>query len=79
MTKVLDEASENTSELNEVKNQKTPKVMKNKCSYGYKGTVPLKTNAGTFSASTTPTPGMGKGKSRGLGEASSGGKFSGVY
>jgi hypothetical protein len=24
------------------KNQKTPKVMKNKCSYGNKGTVPLK-------------------------------------
>jgi hypothetical protein len=61
------------------KNQKTPKVMKNKYSYGNKGTVPLKINAGTFSTSTTPTPGVGKGKARGLGEASSGGKFSGVY
>ena len=65
--------------ITKVKNQKTPKVMKNKCSYGSKGTVPLKTKTGTFSASTSATPGMGKGKSRGLGEASYGGKFSGVY
>ena len=44
-----------------------------------KGTVSSKVKTGTFSASTTPTPGTGKGKARGLGEASSGGKFSGIY
>ena len=58
---------------------KNIKVTKNKLSYSNKGTVPSKTKAGTFSASTTPTPGTGKGKARGLGEASSGGKFSGIY
>jgi len=58
---------------------KNIKVTKNKLSYSNKGSVPSKTKTGTFSTSTTPTPGAGKGKSRGLGEASSGGKFSGVY
>jgi hypothetical protein len=44
------------------KNQKTPKVMKNKCSYGNKGTVPLKINAGTFSTSTTQPQEWAKGR-----------------
>ena len=63
----------------DVSQQKTPKVMKNKCSYGKKGSVPLKTDAGTFSTSVSPKPGMGKGKARGMGAAEFGGKFSGIY
>jgi len=58
---------------------KNIKVDKNKLSYSNKGTVPSKTKAGTFSASTTPTPGTGKGKARGMGAAEFGGKFSGIY
>ena len=58
---------------------KNIKVIKNKLSYSNKGTVSSKVKTGTFSASTPPTPGTGKGKARGLGEASSGGKFSGIY
>ena len=41
--------------------------------------MPLKTDAGTFDANTSPKPGMGKGKARGMGAAEFGGKFSGVY
>tara|TARA_R110002049_G_scaffold97987_2_gene238593 strand:+ start:908 stop:1090 length:183 start_codon:yes stop_codon:yes gene_type:complete len=58
---------------------KNIKVTKNKLSYSNKGTVPSKTKAGTFSASTTSTPGTGKGKARGMGAAEFGGKFSGIY
>ena len=61
------------------KNQITPKVMKDKCSSGNKGSVPLKTKKGSVSANSSSTPGMGKGKARGMGDAISGGKFSGVY
>tara|TARA_R100000458_G_C8230763_1_gene212518 strand:+ start:568 stop:774 length:207 start_codon:yes stop_codon:yes gene_type:complete len=63
----------------ESKNQLKPKIMKNKCSYGNKGTVSLKTKKGSFSANSSSNPGMGKGKARGMGDAISGGKFSGVY
>jgi|TARA_R110000868_G_scaffold105324_4_gene289641 hypothetical protein len=63
----------------EVNQQKTPKVMKDKCSYGKKGSVPLKTDAGTFSTNVSPKPGTGKGKARGMGAAEFGGKFSGTY
>jgi len=63
----------------EVNQQKTPKVMKDKCSYGKKGSVPLKTDAGTFSTNISPKPGTGKGKARGMGAAEFGGKFSGIY
>ena len=44
-----------------------------------KGSVSLKSDAGTFDANTKPKPGMGKGKSRGMGAAEFGGKFSGIY
>ena len=63
----------------EINQQKTPTVMKNKNPYSNKGSVPLKSDAGTFDANTTPKPGMGKGKARGMGAAEFGGKFSGVY
>tara|TARA_B100000780_G_C20908937_1_gene361861 strand:- start:191 stop:397 length:207 start_codon:yes stop_codon:yes gene_type:complete len=63
----------------DISQQKTPKVLKNKNSYSNKGNASLKTNAGTFSTSTTPKPGMGKGKCRGMGAAEFGGKFSGIY
>tara|TARA_R100001591_G_scaffold20032_1_gene28169 strand:- start:21 stop:227 length:207 start_codon:yes stop_codon:yes gene_type:complete len=63
----------------EVNQQKTPKVLVNKNSYGNKGNVPLKSNAGSFAANVKPQPGMGKGKARGMGAAEFGGKFSGVY
>mgnify|MGYP003631551877 CR=1 FL=1 len=63
----------------DVKQQKTPSVTLNKISYGNKGSVSLKSNAGTFDTSATPKPGMGKGKARGMGAAEFGGKFSGVY
>jgi hypothetical protein len=63
----------------DINQQKTPTVMKNKNPYSNKGSVPLKTDAGTFDANTTPKPGMGKGKARGMGAAEFGGKFSGVY
>ena len=58
---------------------KNIKVTKNKLSYSNKGTVPSKTDAGTFDANTSPKPGMGKGKARGMGAAEFGGKFSGIY
>tara|TARA_R100000781_G_C4080022_1_gene127373 strand:+ start:1128 stop:1334 length:207 start_codon:yes stop_codon:yes gene_type:complete len=63
----------------DISQQKTPKVIKNKNSYGNKGSVSLKTKAGTFSKNTKPNPGMGKGKCRGMGAAEFGGKFSGIY
>tara|TARA_R100001510_G_scaffold52796_1_gene53834 strand:+ start:1375 stop:1680 length:306 start_codon:yes stop_codon:yes gene_type:complete len=63
----------------EINQQKTPTVMKNKNPYSNKGSVSLKTDAGTFDANTKPKPGMGKGKSRGMGAAEFGGKFSGIY
>tara|TARA_R100000773_G_scaffold41322_1_gene37786 strand:- start:484 stop:690 length:207 start_codon:yes stop_codon:yes gene_type:complete len=63
----------------EINQQKTPKVLKNKNGYSNKGSVSLKTNAGTFKANTKPQPGMGKGKAKGMGIAEFGGKFSGVY
>jgi hypothetical protein len=63
----------------DISQQKTPKVLKNKNSYSNKGSVSLKTKAGTFSGSTKATPGMGKGKARGMGAAEFGGKFSGIY
>ena len=62
-----------------VNQQKTPKVLTNKNGYSNKGTVPLKSNAGTFDTNTKPKPGMGKGKARGMGAAEFGGKLSGVY
>ncbi len=65
--------------ITQPKNQKTPKILKNKCGYGNKGTASLKTKAGTFSAKASSNPGMGKGKARGMGAAISGGKFSGIY
>ena len=46
----------------DIKQQKTPTVTVNKASYSNKGSAPLKTDAGTFDANTTPKPGMGKGK-----------------
>ena len=48
----------------DISQQKTPTVMKNKNPYSNKGSVPLKTDAGTFDANTSPKPGMGKGKAR---------------
>jgi len=63
----------------DINQQKTPTVMKNKNPYSNKGSVSLKTDAGTFDANTKPKPGMGKGKARGMGAAEFGGKFSGVY
>tara|TARA_R100000742_G_C4239966_1_gene59830 strand:+ start:254 stop:460 length:207 start_codon:yes stop_codon:yes gene_type:complete len=63
----------------DVKQQKTPTVTVNKAGYSNKGSVPLKTDAGTFDTNTKPKPGMGKGKARGMGAAQYGGKFSGVY
>ena len=44
----------------DINQQKTPTVMKNKNPYSNKGSVPLKTDAGTFDANTSPKPGMGK-------------------
>ncbi len=52
--------------------------MKHIQSYSNKGSVPLK-QAKKVSVSTKPQPGMGKGKARGVGIATSGTKFSGVY
>jgi|TARA_R100001440_G_scaffold1784_2_gene5589 hypothetical protein len=63
----------------DISQQKTPKVHNNKNSYSNKGSVSLKTKAGTFSKNTKPQPGMGKGKCRGMGAAEFGGKFSGIY
>ena len=66
----------------DIKQQKTHTVTVNKDSYSNKGSAPLaplKTDAGTFDANTTPKPGMGKGKARGMGAAEFGGKFSGIY
>ena len=63
----------------DISQQKTPKVHKNKNSYSNKGTVSLKTKAGTFPKNTKAKPGMGKGKCRGMGAAEFGGKFSGSY
>ena len=75
LTKII----KNMIKRTEISQQKTPNVTKNKASYSNKGLAPLKTNAGTFDASTTPKPGMGKGKARGMGAAEFGGKFSGIY
>jgi|TARA_R110000796_G_scaffold55770_2_gene129576 hypothetical protein len=75
LTKIIKQMIKRT----EISQQKTPTVTKNKTSYSNKGSVPLKTDAGTFDANTTPKPGMGKGKARGMGAAEYGGKFSGIY
>tara|TARA_R110000850_G_scaffold149932_4_gene272408 strand:+ start:177 stop:482 length:306 start_codon:yes stop_codon:yes gene_type:complete len=75
LTKIINNMIKRT----EISQQKTPTVTKNKASYSNKGLAPLKTDAGTFDASTTPKPGMGKGKCRGMGAAEFGGKFSGIY
>tara|TARA_R100000541_G_scaffold4085_2_gene11383 strand:- start:2606 stop:2911 length:306 start_codon:yes stop_codon:yes gene_type:complete len=75
LTKIIKQMIKRT----EISQQKTPTVTKNKASYSNKGSVPLKTDAGTFDANTTPKPGMGKGKARGMGAAEYGGKFSGIY
>lgn len=75
LTKIIKQMIKRT----EISQQKTPTVTKNKASYSNKGLAPLKTDAGTFDASTTPKPGMGKGKARGMGAAEFGGKFSGIY
>jgi len=75
LTKIINSMIKRT----DIKQQKTPTVMKNKNPYSNKGSVPLKTDAGTFVADTKPKPGMGKGKSRGMGAAEFGGKFSGIY
>jgi len=75
LTKIINNMIKRT----EISQQKTPKVTTNKNSYSNKGSVSLKSNAGTFDASTTPKPGMGKGKARGMGAAEFGGKFSGIY
>ena len=75
LTKIINNMIKRT----EISQQKTPKVTTNKNSYSNKGSVSLKSNAGTFDPSTTPKPGMGKGKARGMGAAEFGGKFSGIY
>ena len=75
LTKIINSMIKRT----DIKQQKTPTVMKNKNPYSNKGSVSLKTDAGTFDANTKPKPGMGKGKSRGMGAAEFGGKFSGIY
>jgi len=75
LTKIINSMIKRT----DIKQQKTPTVMKNKNPYSNKGSVPLKTDAGTFVADTKPKPGMGKGKSRGMGAAEFGGKFPGIY
>jgi|TARA_S200002703_G_scaffold151314_1_gene150548 hypothetical protein len=75
LTKIINNMIKRT----EISQQKTPTVTKNKARYSNKGLAPLKTDAGTFDANTTPKPGMGKGKARGMGAAEYGGKFSGIY